>query len=403
MRSVDGRSRLSHRHAHAGGRPWDDPRVVGGNGVTAPAHDVDKYPPGGSGLADGWEEVRVVTDEDRVVAAVRLFGSADMSTCGRHDVEALRGVLQQVRGFVSAGDIALARRLEELDAVELAGVRSGGLDDSSTESTEAGPGAAGPATVDGLPLDLPAAGGGGGGDRRPSRETEQDRARARVCALLPMFETAVGEGRIDAAHVDAVAAAWADLDDDERVVLAGFAERLLGYAMVESPERFRRRVRDVARRVQRDHGQRVAERQRAEASVRRWIDRNGMGQLHGELDPETTAMVWAALDRHLAEVRSRDDTAGIPLGRLEVDALTELVTASITLDRRTPESVVLIDWATLQSGVFGDGSIGETSDGQALTPAAVRRLACEAVNRPGSDGDSGYWFPTPVGEACWAA
>lgn len=25
------------------------------------------------------------------------------------------------------------------------------------------------------------------------------------------------------------------------------------------------------------------------------------------------------------------------------------------------------------------------------------------LNRPGSDGDSGYWFPTPIGEACWAA
>lgn len=25
------------------------------------------------------------------------------------------------------------------------------------------------------------------------------------------------------------------------------------------------------------------------------------------------------------------------------------------------------------------------------------------VNRPGSDGGSGYWFPTPIGEVCWAA
>jgi Domain of unknown function (DUF222) len=241
-------------------------------------------------------------------------------------------------------------------------------------------------TVDGERLDLPA---GGGGDRRPGRDVEQDRARARVCALLPLFEAAVGEGRIDAAHVDAVAAAWADLDDDERGVLAGFAERLLGYAMVESPERFRRRVRDLARRVQRDHGQRVAERQREQASVRRWIDRNGMGHLHAELDPETTAKVWAALDRHLGEVRSRDDTAGIALQRLEVDALVELVTASTALDRRTPEVVVLIDWATLRSGVFAAGSICETSDGLPLTPAAVRRLACEAGIVPvvlGGDG-----------------
>jgi hypothetical protein len=25
------------------------------------------------------------------------------------------------------------------------------------------------------------------------------------------------------------------------------------------------------------------------------------------------------------------------------------------------------------------------------------------VNRPGSDGGSGYWFPTPSGVGCWAA
>ena len=33
-------------------------------------------------------------------------------------------------------------------------------------------------------------------------------------------------------------------------------------------------------------------------------------------------------------------------------------------------------------------------------PNAVR---CADLNRPGSDGDSGYWFPTPVGAVCWAA
>lgn len=26
-----------------------------------------------------------------------------------------------------------------------------------------------------------------------------------------------------------------------------------------------------------------------------------------------------------------------------------------------------------------------------------------SLNRPGFDGGSGYWFPTPVGAVCWAA
>ena len=28
--------------------------------------------------------------------------------------------------------------------------------------------------------------------------------------------------------------------------------------------------------------------------------------------------------------------------------------------------------------------------------------AAEVVNRPGSDGGSSYWIPTPAGSACWA-
>jgi Domain of unknown function (DUF222) len=165
---------------------------------------------------------------------------------------------------------------------------------------------------------------------------------------------------------------------------------LLGYATVETAERFRRRVRDLARRMQRDHGQRVADRQRAEQRVRRWIDQQtGMGHLHVELDPENTAKVWAALDERLLDFKTRPDTAGIATRRLEVDALVELVTVSTALDPRLPEVCFLIDLATLESGVFAAGSVCETSDGQALTPAAVRRLACEARILPivlGGDG-----------------
>ena len=29
--------------------------------------------------------------------------------------------------------------------------------------------------------------------------------------------------------------------------------------------------------------------------------------------------------------------------------------------------------------------------------------AVAGLNRPGSDGGSGYWIPTPVGSVCWAA
>ena len=36
--------------------------------------------------------------------------------------------------------------------------------------------------------------------------------------------------------------------------------------------------------------------------------------------------------------------------------------------------------------------------------AEPAELVCQVgLNRPGSGGGSVYWFPTPLGSACWAA
>jgi hypothetical protein len=326
---------------------------------------------------------------ERVEAAVRLLLSSDLSTCGYRELDALAGALQRVRGFVAAYDVQLTRRRDAI-ATAATTEHSGTAPEPSGASTptEPLPDAPGPSTLDGLPLDVSAF--TGERDRRPGRAPEQDRARAEVCSLLPMFERALAEGRIDAAHVDAIAAAWTDLDTEARAQFAEHGPLLVEVATAESPERFRRRVRDLARRIAHDHGVRAAERQRRAQRSRRWIDqRTGMGHLHLELDPENTARVWTALDQQLATITARDDTAGISLNRLEVDAFVELVTASAASELRSPELCVLVDLATLQTGGFAPGSICETTDGIALTPAAARRLACEAAILPlvlGGDG-----------------
>jgi hypothetical protein len=321
---------------------------------------------------------------DRVGAAVRLLASADLATCGHRELDVLAGAVQAVRGFASSFEVRLARRRDEVIAAALAPAATA---PDATPLAPADPSPR-PSTVDGSPLEL--GGFTDGRDRRPGRECERDRHRAVVCAVVPMFEAALAEGRIDVAHVDAVASAWATLTADEREAFVGHGELLVGYAAVETPERFARRVRDLVRRLTRDAGQRLADRQRAARQIRRWIDTHtGMGHLHAELDPETTAAVWAALDGHLATLKARDPNTEVPLGRLEVDAFVELVTTSRALDPRSPEVCVHIDWATLQTGVFGAGSVCETSDGHPLTPEAVRRLACDANIIPivlGGDG-----------------
>lgn len=340
-------------------------------------------------------------DGDRVEAAVRLLLAADLSSCGDRELEALTGALGRLRGYVSAFDMAVARRRDEIARAAFepgaapAGTSVGfGVDEDAGHPDGTVPP---PTPSHGhTPLDLH--GFEGGSDRRPGRTSEQDRTRAGVCEVLPMFEAALALGQIDATHVDAIAAAWRDLDDAERLELAASGESLLGHALVESPERFRRRVRDLARRIAHDHGVRVAERRRAASNVRRWTDvRTGMCHLHAELDPETAAAVWTALDERLAVLKGRDDTAGVHLGRLEVDALVELVTASSLLETRSPSLSVLVDLATLRSGLFDVGSICETSDGLALAPEAVRRMACDASILPVVLGGDGV--PIDVGRA----
>jgi hypothetical protein len=312
-------------------------------------------------------------------AALAVLIACDLDTCGHADLDRLGGAAQRVRGFVAAFDTRVVRRREALWA----------------ETASAADPLSGPCTTDGDTLDLGPV--SPGRDRRSGREIDRDRGRAEVGTVLPMFEAALGRGEIDAAHLDAVAAAWRNLEPDEREAFVQHGPSLLGAARAETVERFGRRCRDLARQVASDHGVRLAERQRAAANVRRWIDRTGMGHLHAELDPETTARVWAAIDAHLAVVNGRDETAGVTLSRLEADVLTELVCASSALDARVPALSVLIDHQTLLTGMFGPGSVCETSDGQALTPSAVRRLACEARIVPvvlGADG-----VPLDVGRA----
>lgn len=40
---------------------------------------------------------------------------------------------------------------------------------------------------------------------------------------------------------------------------------------------------------------------------------------------------------------------------------------------------------------------------RAILLAAAQPHDVDLVNRPGSDGGSCYWVPTPAGSACWAA
>lgn len=343
------------------------------------------------------------TGLSEVHAAVDLLARVDLAGCREGDLDRLRGASQRLRGFAAAADARIARRTQELADDWLRGLHDGdgaggaggaggqgdgGFGGADGASGGGGEGGAGDGSLGG---GVGGSGFGGTKDRRSSEDTERDRLRGKAGAAMPSFESALERGEIDAAHVDAVAVALQRLDDE--AVRNDFAAReaqLLGYAKVETPQRFRRRCADLARRLLHDHGQAEARKKKQAARIRQWWDhRADVGHLHLTLDAESWAKVDEALQAHLSTVMARDESQGRSFEELRVDAFVELVTASSAIDARVPEISVLIDWDTLRTGVFGEASLSESTSAVPLTPEAVRRMACDGRILPvvlGGDG-----------------
>ena len=112
--------------------------------------------------------------------------------------------------------------------------------------------------------------------------------------------------------------------------------------------RFDRKVRDLARRLSRDDGLRHHERLKAQRSVSRWTDREGMCHTRISLDPEADARFSAVFDAAVAAEQAKPD-AGRTFDQLKADAFITLVTAPAAPGARRPAEInVLIDLATLQ-------------------------------------------------------
>ncbi len=364
-------------------------------------------------------------------SSIELLVSIDLTTTDLELLDRAAGATQRVRGFVAACDSRITRRRDELRRAILHGQLDGtdadrpgsdppgGAPPGGPPPGVPGPGGPDPSLIDALPpID----------DRRSPTETERLHTRAGAGATFPRFEEALATGALDQEHLDALAAAWRMLDGDEqRDAQEAFltaADELLEHALVERPDRFRRRCRDLARALLADHGIRLLERQRRESSFRRWFDkRTGMHHTAVTLDPERGALFDAVVDSWGAHLRATEATSGLPWQELQVEAFCRMAGVSqMTGDGRPAASLldadgdrdrdsgckssgdrgsngpgadstgarwpqctspsvelsVLIDLPTLTSGIFEAGSICETSSGVPLPPETVRRMACEA-------------------------
>lgn len=219
-------------------------------------------------------------------------------------------------------------------------------------------------------------------------------SRAKTLGAFPQLEQAFEQGRIGSAHIDAVARATHQLTEDEKAKLASRSDWLNNVATHATPDNFARAVKSEVERIHADGGVTRLERQRRDASLRHWIDReSGMFHIAGRLDPENGLRVIGKLDNTverlfhaaLPETCPTDDRKH---GHLNALAFLELIdTASlgapltagamISSPHARAEVSVVIDLHTLRSGLH-EHSIVRTGHEAELPLETIRRMACEA-------------------------
>jgi hypothetical protein len=219
-------------------------------------------------------------------------------------------------------------------------------------------------------------------------------SRAKTLGAFPQLEQAFEQGRISSAHIDAVARATHQLTEDEKAKLASRSDWLNNVATHATPDNFARAVKSEVERIHADGGVTRLERQRRDASLRHWIDReSGMFHIAGRLDPENGLRVIGKLDNTVerlfhAALPDTCPTDDRKHGHLNALAFLELIdTASlgaplttgamISSSHARAEVSVVIDLHTLRSGLH-EHSIVRTGHEAELPLETIRRMACEA-------------------------
>ncbi len=222
--------------------------------------------------------------------------------------------------------------------------------------------------------------------RQSSKDARASSEREAVCTALPGFEDALAGGEVAAGHIDAIAQATRNLDDEDRSEFNAQADSLLDDATHQSVDTFGKNCRELARSIRARRNARAdvdeLERQKAQSKVTRWVDQQtGMRKTLIEADPETDRRIWSAVQRERGRLRRRQQRTGGPkpsFDRLTVDAFAAAVAAPTGSGRATGDRIVVhIGLEALTSGTRGD-SISETDSGVPLPVETIRRMACDA-------------------------
>jgi hypothetical protein len=214
--------------------------------------------------------------------------------------------------------------------------------------------------------------------------------RASILDQFPELGKVFASGHISSAHLDVMARTVNQLDPRESVQLGKRGEWLNTIASHTTPDNFARAIKCEVARIHNDGGVAKLERQRRDALLRHWVDRDsGMVHLHGRLDPESGLRVVGRLEQMVEqlfhgaapETCPTDERKQGHLAALALVALVDgsgLVTGeSLSSPNSRAEVSVVIDYQTLVSGLH-EHSVLHTGFETDLPLETVRRMACEA-------------------------
>lgn len=299
-------------------------------------------------------------------AIIDAIDAADVSSADAAQVERMLGDLQLVQGWKDAAEASLTSQLGVLH-----------------ETAGGAP-----------PADLHTKCGG-----VSAAEGKRKERRSKTIEQAPSFGEALGSGAIGAEHVDALVNVSGKLDDDVKAALFDREDDLLADATRMSPEQFGRSCRDLARRLEKDHGLERNRRQRRDTYLTRRLNpATGMIEGRFALHPELGNQIFGAIDREVAAIITRGEQGGdadfverrYDRNRLAAQALGTLIAGGHQAQRPLEADItVIVDHHTVASGELHEHSVCETSDGAALPPASIRRLLCQGRVAPIITGHNG--------------
>lgn len=299
----------------------------------------------------------------QVLPIVQALERADPSSATATDCAHLLADLRTVRGWIDALEARVTSRVRDLH-----------------RTTGAAPAADVIALVGGV-------------------STAEGRKRERRSAVLEQataFGDLLDHGRVSVDHVDILANTMIHCTDEVRASLLTMTDELASAATTMSPERFGRLVRDTVRPLEQGTGADPDERRRADTFLSRTLNAaSGMVEGRFAFHPELAEKIFRPLDREVAAMVTESERTGerVPSSgrprrgadraRLSAEALGLLVTrGQQTSHSYSADITVIVDLATLRSGMHPTDGVCETGDGLEISPSTASRLLCEGTVTP---------------------